>query len=365
MGNIGTGRSEMNHLHKAIDVGEYPGKCSHGSEARKSHRRFLRQLAGQGVISLLGASGTPHDLDAIKTGAIHFELWYVTLDDAKVIVDKVADEAGRSEDELRQSPEQSNTNAIETSEARNKRKADFMAAGLWTHPKYKTLKDARADGWHKPREDEIGGEELTLKGHTLVRNTTELRYVYKTTLNKTYGLTPSMIEELGEPDKCCTNPHYQSAPEACLYLIERVEAWVEENQERLKKAQENRPIRSAAMKGVHANQRAVRWQKALEWVEQLSIRVNRPLPTTLLADVRKQFTIPDHVDLLKTKAIHAHVRHRHTNYESLLQELYQQEFSSVLYPLLRQRIDPMVKFAFARWEETTGAVESTFKKGVE
>ena len=225
---------------------------------------------------------------------------------------------------------------------------------------YMTLKAARADGWHERKDDEVGGEEITLKGHTLVRNTKLLRYVYKTTLNKTYGMSPSMIEELGKPDKYRTNPHYQSGPDACLYLIERVEAWVESNQERLKMAQDSRPNRSAAMEGVHAKKRAERWQKSQEWVEQLSITVNRPLPITLLADARKQFTIPDHVDLLNTKAIHAHVRHRQTNYESLLQELYQQEFSNELYPLLRQRIDLMG--VHSRFSETFPAFSRAMRE---
>ena len=68
-------------------------------------------------------------------------------------------------------------------------------AGQWSHPLYRTLKAARADGWHPRRADEVGGEEITMKGHTLVRNATRVqatkqkRFVYKTTLSKVYGLT--------------------------------------------------------------------------------------------------------------------------------------------------------------------------------
>jgi hypothetical protein len=35
----------------------------------------------------------------------------------------------------------------------------------------KTLKEARSLGWHEPRPDEYGGEEVTLKGHRLVHDT--------------------------------------------------------------------------------------------------------------------------------------------------------------------------------------------------
>ena len=73
-------------------------------------------------------------------------------------------------------------------------------------------------------------------------------YVYKSTLRGTYGLTPSMIEELEPPDKLVTNPHYRSSPFACLFLIERVEKWVDENQDRLQKARISRARRSVAAK---------------------------------------------------------------------------------------------------------------------
>ncbi|MEI7776626.1 MAG: hypothetical protein WCK17_17845 [Verrucomicrobiota bacterium] len=98
-----------------------------------------------------------------------------------------------------------------------------------------TLKEARADGWHERKVDEVGGEEIAIKGHILVRNTTMQSYVYKSTLRKKYGLTPSMIEELGEPDKRVPNQNYRSGPRASLYKVERVEAWIEKNLERIKK----------------------------------------------------------------------------------------------------------------------------------
>jgi hypothetical protein len=178
------------------------------------------------------------------------------------------------------------------------------------------------------------------------------KYVYKTTLSKVYRMTPSMIEELGEPDKYCVNLNYRSGPAASLYLIERVEAWIEDNKERVDKARASRAKRSSAMKAVHDQKRAERWLKAQEWLKALAITVNLPLPSTLLADARKHYTIPDHVDLLKTKALLAHVRHRQTNYETILQELYQHEFGDALYPLLRQRIDPLVQEAVAEWHAT-------------
>ncbi len=342
----------MSALRKAISVGEYPAKCFQGSEPDKDHCRFLRTLANGCVIRLLDAEGNPFDLESVRNGTAHFDRWFVTEHDVQVIELKIEEETVRVnanvQEKLLQQEEQERQER-EEAERRKWQRAELKAAGLWDHPQYKTLKSAYADGWHKRKKNEDGGEEITFRGRTLVRNTKRIRYVYKITLNKVYGLTPSMIDELGEPDEYCDNPHWSSGPSANLYLIERVERWIEENQERVAKARASRVNRSAAMTAVQAKKRTERWEKAQEWVNGLTISVNRPLPPTLLADARKSYTIPDGVDLLSTKALYAHARHRETNYEELLQELYQQEFCNDLYSLLRKRIDPAVNEAVVEW----------------
>lgn len=183
------------------------------------------------------------------------------------------------------------------------------------------------------------------------------KYVYKSTLSKVYALTPSMIEELGEPDELCDNPHWKSGPYyASLYLIERVEAWIEANQERVEKAKATRAKRSAAMKVVHDKKRAERWEKAQKWVAGLAVSVDHPLPGTLLDDARKRYCFAGHADPLNEKGLHAFVRHWRTNYETLLRELYQQEFSQELYPLLRKRVDEVVRRALAEWKGSVTAL---------
>jgi hypothetical protein len=74
----------------------------------------------------------------------------------------------------------------------------------------------------------------------------EKEYICKSALHATYGLTPKMIEELGEPDKVGGSPHSRRAPLAKLYLIPRVEAWVNSNRERVDRAKETRARRLAA-----------------------------------------------------------------------------------------------------------------------
>lgn len=347
----------MGILQEAIGVGEYPAKCFEEPNAKYQHRRFLRMLANGGTIRLLDSAGVLLDLESVMKGGAHFNHWYVTPHDAQVIVQNVEEETARvkkAHEQKRKEAKEQERQREQNEEAWREEVAKLKAAGLWTHPSYKTLKAAYADGWRERRDGEVGGEEISLKGHDLVRNAVRnavrQRYVYKTTLSKVYGLTPSMIEELGEPDKTCDNPHWKTGPYfASLYLIERVEAWVEANRERVEKARTSRANRSSAMKAVHDQKRTERWLKAQEWVKTVPIKINRPLPSTLLADARKQYTIPDHVDLLKTKAIFAHVRHRQSNYEAILQELYQQHFSNDLYTLLRQRIDPLVQEAVLEW----------------
>src|SRR6185369_8921332 len=65
-------------------------------------------------------------------------------------------------------------------------------------------------------------------------------YITKSTVKSDYGLTDSMLKELGEPDKLAPNPHYRSSAPMQLYLRERVEKWAAENVERIAKAASRR-----------------------------------------------------------------------------------------------------------------------------
>lgn len=224
---------------------------------------------------------------------------------------------------------------------------------------YKTLKAAYADGWVELRPDHEGGDRLLLKGHTLVQNAKETEprttrkeklYVYMTTLRKVYGLTPRMIEALETPDELCDNPHYRSGPPANLYLIERVEAWIDEHKEEVEKARASRVKRSAAAKAVHNKKLAERLKAAEKWVACLEITVRSPFSKTLLEDAHRCFALRGEENCLNEKGLHAYCRHRLTNYESLLRQMYQNEFSGYLYPLLRKRVDDVVMAALLEWK---------------
>lgn len=183
------------------------------------------------------------------------------------------------------------------------------------------------------------------------------KFVYTSTLRTAYGLTPSMIEEIGPPDKIVDNPHYRVAPDAGLYSIARVEAWIAANQSRVEKAKASRVNRSAASTKVHEAKRAERRRKELEWANGVEIHCRKPLPTTLVTDARRRFTFSKRGELLEQKALHAHVRGAFTNYEDLLGKVRDAEFAEELRPLLRQRVDAVVTDALLEWSQQQERVE--------
>jgi hypothetical protein len=186
-------------------------------------------------------------------------------------------------------------------------------------------------------------------------------YVYKSTLRSEYGLTPSMIDELGEPDEFVENSHYKSGPAASLYRIDRVEAWLAANQERVEKAGESRVRRSAAAKKRHDEKRAkelaerrreaaLRREQAEEWVRTVAITCQTPLPPTLIADAKQRYTFRVGRQYWEQPAVHAYVRHHLTNYDVLRNQPPLREWRSECYHLLRNRVDEVVAQAVLAWK---------------
>ncbi len=182
-------------------------------------------------------------------------------------------------------------------------------------------------------------------------------YVYKSTLRDTYGLTPSMIEELEPPDKLVPNPYYTTGYPASLFLIERVEVWVDENQDRLQKARISRARRSQAAKKVHEKNQTVERSRAIEWIDKTEIELE-PLPDDLIETAKRHYILRETVDLMTEKGVKAYVRHHCSNYNKLLQEIYQYDgwLSEELYQRLRKRIDTLVDQAIAEWSKANGAL---------
>jgi hypothetical protein len=171
----------MSDLTQAITVGPYRTPCFDGWERAKQHRRFLRQLAKRRLIRLVDSAGHLLDVDAVFKGQIHFKHWCVDPHDAHVILEQIEMESRSRKEERRMAEEQVKKAAEERAKAaaaerkrkaeeRKARSVELKAADLWTHPRYKTLKAARADGWYRLKDCEYGGEQISLKGQSIVRN---------------------------------------------------------------------------------------------------------------------------------------------------------------------------------------------------
>jgi len=85
----------MSDLQKTIAVSDFPAKCFEEPGAEYHHRRFLRMLANSGTICLRDSAGNPLNLESLRNGAAHFSGWSVPLHDAKVITQKIEEEAAK------------------------------------------------------------------------------------------------------------------------------------------------------------------------------------------------------------------------------------------------------------------------------
>lgn len=147
-----------------------------GRVSGQARRDLILRLHHEGTIILLDQNGRPttptwfdcyHDNDfyisPVQAAAL---VAAIEAEELRLAEQERAEQVLREE---RQKAEQQRKR-VEASERRRQWIAEAKAAGRWEHPVYKTLKDARAAGFHEREADEYGGEEIELKGHTLVRN---------------------------------------------------------------------------------------------------------------------------------------------------------------------------------------------------
>lgn len=185
----------------------------------------------------------------------------------------------------------------------------------------------------------------------------EKEFVYKSTLSRVYGLTPSMIEELEPPDLLVDNPHYKNAAPGCLFRIERVESWIEQHEDRVAKARASREKRAAAKRQVQERRRNDERSRAMKWLESVPLSVES-LPLALLDKADKHYKFAADFDFATDKGLRAYVRHHQSNYHSLLQELrgFDGWLAHELYPILRKRIDAAVEAGLTDWNKEHGHI---------
>lgn len=173
-----------------------------------------------------------------------------------------------------------------------------------------------------------------------MRKPSEKKLVYKTTLKKTFGLTDSMIRELGEPDKVVKNPHYSSGPPAHLYSVERVERWVEENPERVEKARKRREKLSKALTQAAKKKR----RDLVSWCKNVEIKCDA-IPPDIHEEAKRhyeEFFMVERGKIAHTPGINgvvSYVRHNYTNYHELLAKIEGKPGASEAYWVIRDRVD--------------------------
>ena len=167
-------------------------------------------------------------------------------------------------------------------------------------------------------------------------------YIYMSTAKTEFGLTPSLILELGEPDKLVPNPKFRSSSPARLFLRSRVEEFCAKNKERLDALKsEAAKRRLSASKAVETKRK-----KVLSFIEGVEIEF---------------FTMPSYAKLLSEADAHAierygakahnvgfygvcaTVRHRYTNYEKILKDVEGRTGKDDAYLAIRERLDGLIE----------------------
>lgn len=161
-------------------------------------------------------------------------------------------------------------------------------------------------------------------------------YLYQTTLRQKLGLTPAMIEELGEPDLIRPNPRCPNTWPAKLYRADKVKAWLKQNQDRLERARSKREARSTVDRKGKPTKRP-----PVDLPDTFSVSVT-PLPDSLRAAAKRYCGLK----MLPGRAVTVYVRNCHTNYLGLLNLLG----SPGERLALRRRAEAAAKEAVAQWK---------------
>jgi len=167
----------------------------------------------------------------------------------------------------------------------------------------------------------------------------ERKYVYRSTLSSEYGLTPSLIRKLGEPDEQRPNPHYRSGPPSSLYSIKRVEKFVAKHQVEIEAQKLKWGKRSDAAKKAAASKRntliraakeiPLKWKPLPKMYAQLESLANGHALERYGADAKDA----GYNGVIST------VRHEFTNYEEILAEFKGKVGTNEAYDEIRERLD--------------------------
>jgi len=135
--------------------------------------------------------------------------------------------------------------------------------------------------------------------------------------------------------------HWKSGPPAYLYDVARVEDFIDQNKERVEKERRLREKLSAAGSANYRKPLEKEIAEVTEWAESISIHI--------YASTSDLDRICPHGS---AKAVRAQIRHEYTNYDFVLQGLYEyrSDIQEEVYPLIKERFEDAVEAAIHNWE---------------
>lgn len=174
------------------------------------------------------------------------------------------------------------------------------------------------------------------------------KYITFTKARNIYYLTKSMFEDLDPPDLTLKNPHYRNGPPMKLYLIERIESWIEANSDRVAKAKAHREKvskkLSEAQKERYRKLRAELEKELEQWTPELIY----PLTPSVILEAHDYYRerYRDYKGKLTYNGLVAFIRHNYTNYHYGLMDLDRLKdpyLTEDLYMAIRRKVDRFVR----------------------
>ena len=166
-------------------------------------------------------------------------------------------------------------------------------------------------------------------------NTTKKAYMCASAISGSYGLSDRWMARLGEPDKTAYNYNHAGGRDKKLYLVARVEAFLEAHADEYAAAQQERAKRSAAARG--ASERAAAAQ--VEWARTVPI-THEPWPSDLDAACREHLAgigmpgaAPNERHILNM------LRHVYTDYHGLLRQNAGRVGCWQAYSVVKERVN--------------------------
>ena len=146
---------------------------------------------------------------------------------------------------------------------------------------------------------------------------TKPEYITPTGLSGKRGWTDTIISKLlGDPDRTAPNPHYRSAHEMRLYLLERV--MDAENSDEFVKYVSDLKRKESAKKAVRT-----KINRIIQWAKTVKIEYDFPNSNRLYGSEREKVN---------------YLRHECTEYAYTLADMYGKTGKDIAYPIIKNRI---------------------------